>query len=220
MTDTGKTSFPMLPVKHWWALRERFKGSIPGVVTPNYIASALNMKEESARANVVLPLRMLGFIDDEGRTDQELAVAWRDDKRYEDVCKEILHKVYPAELIDAAPRPSTDRSAVERWLANRTGAGKAAVKRMAALYTVLAEPNLEARPTDQKAVKRITRDEKAPKRTTRARVSKQPLTRLSPEEHPHLPGLAINLQIHISSDATPDQIDKIFESMAKHIYSK
>jgi len=28
------------------------------------------------------------------------------------------------------------------------------------------------------------------------------------------------LQIHISADATPDQIDKIFESMAKHIYKK
>lgn len=32
------------------------------------------------------------------------------------------------------------------------------------------------------------------------------------------PDININLQIHISSDATPDQIDKIFESMSKHIY--
>ena len=34
------------------------------------------------------------------------------------------------------------------------------------------------------------------------------------------PGLHINIQVHISADATPDQIDKIFESMAKHIYKK
>ena len=38
--------------------------------------------------------------------------------------------------------------------------------------------------------------------------------------HPSFPSVHINLEIHISSDATPDQIDKIFESMAKHIYNK
>lgn len=34
------------------------------------------------------------------------------------------------------------------------------------------------------------------------------------------PALHIDIQVHISSDAPPEQIDKIFESMAKHIYSK
>jgi hypothetical protein len=32
------------------------------------------------------------------------------------------------------------------------------------------------------------------------------------------PSLHIDLQIHISPEATPDQIEKIFESMAKHLY--
>jgi hypothetical protein len=35
-----------------------------------------------------------------------------------------------------------------------------------------------------------------------------------------LPGININLQVHISADATPDQIDQIFASMAKHIYPR
>lgn len=34
------------------------------------------------------------------------------------------------------------------------------------------------------------------------------------------PGININLQIHISADATPDQIDQIFASMSKHIYQR
>jgi len=34
------------------------------------------------------------------------------------------------------------------------------------------------------------------------------------------PDLRINLQIHISADASPDQIDQIFASMAKHIYNR
>ena len=35
-----------------------------------------------------------------------------------------------------------------------------------------------------------------------------------------LPGININLQVHISADATADQIDQIFASMAKHIYQR
>ncbi len=37
---------------------------------------------------------------------------------------------------------------------------------------------------------------------------------------PFSPELNINIQIHIPSDAEPDQIDKIFESMAKHLFSR
>ena len=32
------------------------------------------------------------------------------------------------------------------------------------------------------------------------------------------PSLHIDIQVHISPDASPEQIDKIFESMAKHLY--
>lgn len=34
------------------------------------------------------------------------------------------------------------------------------------------------------------------------------------------PSLHIDIQIHIDSDATPEQIDQIFASMAKHLYDK
>ncbi len=34
------------------------------------------------------------------------------------------------------------------------------------------------------------------------------------------PSLHIDVQIHIDSDATPEQIDQIFKSMAKHLYDK
>jgi hypothetical protein len=32
------------------------------------------------------------------------------------------------------------------------------------------------------------------------------------------PALHIDIQVHISPEASPDQIDKIFASMAKHLY--
>jgi hypothetical protein len=34
------------------------------------------------------------------------------------------------------------------------------------------------------------------------------------------PAIHINLQIHISADASPEQIDQVFASMAKHVYQK
>ena len=34
------------------------------------------------------------------------------------------------------------------------------------------------------------------------------------------PELNINIQIHISSDAEPKQIDKIFENMAKYLFNR
>jgi hypothetical protein len=51
-TEEKKGSFPVIPGAHWWALRKKFRQSIPGVVTDNYIASVLDMKLQSARANV------------------------------------------------------------------------------------------------------------------------------------------------------------------------
>ena len=43
----------------------------------------------------------------------------------------------------------------------------------------------------------------------------------SPQADPTFsPELNINVQIHISSDAEHDQIDKIFESMAKHLFNR
>jgi hypothetical protein len=35
-----------------------------------------------------------------------------------------------------------------------------------------------------------------------------------------IPSLHIDVQVHVSSEASPEQIDQIFASMAKHLYGK
>ncbi len=87
-----KQSFPMLPINHWWALRKKFKQSIPGVVTDSYLATVLNMQENSARANVLPYLKQLQIIDEEGKTG-ERAKLWRDDGHYAEVCKAIREEI-------------------------------------------------------------------------------------------------------------------------------
>jgi hypothetical protein len=56
---------------------------------------------------------------------------------------------------------------------------------------------------------------------TNVTVAKEEQTDEKPKRQPvthsaAFPSLHIDVQIHIASDASADQIDKIFESMAKH----
>ena len=215
-----KTSYPMLPVNHWWALREKFKQSIPGIVTANYLATVLNMKEVSARANVLPFIQQLGITDDEGKT-LDRAREWRDDIMYPEVCVTMANEVYPSDLLEAVPDPANNRVAAERWFSNNTGLGATAVRRMASFFTVLIAANPENKPTSKSTGSKTTAATSPPKnKAARAANKAKPQEGMEQQGGDDAPGVHINLQIHVSSDATPDQIDKIFESMAKHIYRK
>lgn len=225
-----KMTFPMLPGAHWWALREKFKQSIPGVVTESYLSATLNMQAISARNNVLPYLKVIGLINEENKI-QELAKAWRDDTQYAIVCKQIREKIYPEDLLSAAHDPVTDRPTIERWFSNNTGAGKSAVSRMTQFYLILLEANVkkksEARESKSKETKKRSKPVKNSslkhKDASESRdqyTIEEPSSPNTRDIYTAVPGVSINLQIHISADSTPDQIDKIFESMAKHIYKK
>jgi hypothetical protein len=220
-------SYPVIPVKHWWALRKQFRKSIPASVTPNYISSVLGMTEESARSNVIPSLKAVGIVEDDGKPTQR-AVRWRDDDQYTKVCKEIREEVYPKGLLDIGADGTAERMHIERWFANHTGHGEAAVRRMAAIYHVLCE----ADPAKQKEAEsgESTRHVKravAQKRRDRNKVNATHDEPQDPgnEEHESVkprrdrggPALHLNVQIHISPDATPEQIEQIFASMARHL---
>jgi hypothetical protein len=151
------------------------------------------------------------------------------------VCKEIQEEVYPQELIDAFPGPSVDREALERWFANRARVGEGAARQMANTYLLF----LEANPSNQESAvgstpaprQRATpstgsrksaqqvRDAKNTPDSTQAAVSMPPSP--TPASWPtNSPALHIDVQIHIAADATPQQIDAIFASMAKHLYGR
>lgn len=225
MVDDKKGSYPLMPTGHWWTLRKKFQQSIPGIVTDSYIASVLNMKEASARANILPSLKQVDIIDENGRA-KERAKQWRDDAQYKKVCSDIIKEVYPQELLDACPDPISDKESAERWFANHTGSGQVAVRKMVSFYSLLSEADPE-KATEQKA-KAKTKNVKDSKKSPTKQPSLKQGTR-NPnvedkrqfiERSNSVPSMNINLQIHISADASPDQIDKIFESMAKHIYHR
>ena len=218
MGEENKPAFPMLPAKHWWLLRKRFKQSIPGTVTANYLASVLGMEVRSARGNVLPYLISMGIIDEDGKT-LDRAKHWRDDLEYPKVCEEILEDAYPRELLDIFPGPEIEREAITRWFSNHTGAGKVAVRRMVGTFTLL----LKKDPSAEHEEKANNIDRKIVPKKKASTYSKPatPDTKTTTTKTENVgPNLNINVQVHISSDATPDQIDQIFQSMAKHIYNK
>jgi hypothetical protein len=106
---------------------------------------------------------------------------------------------------------------------------------MAATYTILLEadaskqPNAERKTVPPKKVlQRVVtaaREVPGPKPEGGVGTNRNTKPIHSETETPHKqppfskgPDVNINLQIHISADASSDQIDQIFASMAKHLY--
>jgi len=216
MAEEQKT-YPVIPITRWRELRNKFKQKIPSSVTPSYLASALSMEEKSAKSNVLPALVRCGIIDQDG-TPLKRATSWRDDQEYPQVCKEIREEIYPTELLEALPGPSTDRSGVERWFAKKLGVGEKAVKRMAAVYELLWEADAS------KGADASTADAAGGGKAKLPKTRKASQAAPKPEEDRKVtsyrsgpPSIHIDVQIHISPDASVDQIDQVFASMGKHL---
>ena len=220
MADDGdKRTYPRLPAKNWWALREKFKQTMPNRVHADYLQSVLGLSSTASAGNLIGPLRTLGLIDDEGRPT-ERALDWRDDVSYKQVCADMLVEVYPDALCSAFPSPSEDSSGVTNWFSRNTGAGQGAATAMSALYTLLSVGDPEGATTKSPTAttsKNGSGEKPATSRNARrANRSAEKATRQGSGRIE--PSLNINVQVHISSDASADQIDQIFKSMAEHLY--
>ncbi|WP_237173314.1 DUF5343 domain-containing protein [Paracandidimonas lactea] len=239
MVDEKKKGYPKIPRNNWFLLRDKFKQRTPERVSPSYVASALSMSEASASANIIPPLRVFGLIDDTGKPS-DLAYDWRDDSKYAAVCKQILEATYPQELRDLYHEASAPAKDIESWFARDAKVGQAAARAYASTYLTLLEADL----TKAKEQKNGSKSKvssvagKPPKAGAKgALVSK--VTKTTPPigtvetfsppanhsgsaddggaKQGFSPKLHVDIQIHISPDSSPEQIDKIFESMAKHL---
>lgn len=222
-------TYPKISRKLWWLLRERFKKSVPTVVTPTLVTSLAQMKDGSARSNVISPLRDLGLLDDENKPT-DLAARWRHDDEYASVCHEIRQKTYPHELIEAFSEPElTQKEQIKTWFMKRGDVGEVAAKMYADTYLLLSQADPKG--SEEKATASSARRAPGPapkregKRPTKPAptlgAATAPAAELAhhPETatHRRLPAIHIDVQVHISPDTSSEQIDRIFESMAKHL---
>lgn len=216
----------MLSKTNWWKLRDKFKRALPSAVTPTYLVPLLGLKDDrSATNNVILPMRALGLIDEAG-VPTDLANDWRMDDTYEQACEEMLENVYPAELRELLPEKQIDKNVATSWFM-KNGVGEPTAKKMVVLFSLLKEADLSKKTESNASAKSPGQPKKQAKGSSSSAKKKAEPTS-TPENQtvdPHIreavqarPDVHIDLQIHISPDSTPEQIEAIFSSMAKHLY--
>ena len=220
MASTGPT-YPTIPASAWRILRERFDQTVPAKVTPSYLATVLNSRENSVRANVLPGLKAVGLIDSDGVPTSRVN-QWRDTEGYAGACKDILRDVYPEELREAVPDPTSDREAAKRWFKNKTGCGENAANKMTSLYSLLVEADPTAIDGARRRARRKKGKPRSKRKTSGAAVADtsghKTQQRAARVTAPDLPEMRLSLEIRLDGSVTPEQIDQIFASMAKHLY--
>ncbi len=227
-------TYPKISKKLWWLIRDRFKKTLPTVVTTTLVTSLSSMEEASARSNVLSPLRELGLLDQENEPT-DLATRWRHDDEYAAVCHEIRKETYPAELIEAFPEPgASHKEKIKTWFMKVGNVGESAARMYADTYLLLsqADPTKREETASSAAPARTVKSKATIASKTRTPVVSKPSesNSIAPEQvkqhppeapasagHHRVPAIHIDVQVHISPDTSAEQIDRIFESMAKHL---
>lgn len=220
MADTT-SSYPMISEKNWWTIRDKFKASLPSAATANYIKTLLTLSSEnSANNNVILPMKRLGLLDEDNKPTS-LANDWRLDTKYKSACDTMIKNVYPTELLDLFPGADVDRATAKNWFMGK-GVGEATADKMVALFTLLKSGEIrDKKAPSSKKLSIFSKPSERKDKLTQSNEIERPTANDKPEEcakNINRPNLHIDLQIHISPDSTPEQIEAIFASMAKHLY--
>lgn len=220
-----RKAYPALPAHLYWALRQKFIQSYPARVTRDYLKSALGVGDKVAK-NVHPPLKQLGLIDDENRPT-DLAQKWRDDARYADATREIIEAVYPQDLRDVSPPDNPDLAAASRWFLNDTKAGLPRARQLATFYVMLAKGDPSdtsgARPRRTATTAASVAQRREPKSDTKPKAEQAkhtPEAQDGKHRTPPPPTFNLAVQVYIDKDMTAEQVDHVFESMAKHLYGK
>jgi hypothetical protein len=220
-------SLPKVPAKAWAILRSRAAAAPSIKFTPSAVAAMLGMSSpDSARDNILSHMRKLGLIDDDGGLTQR-GNKWRIDSSYSDACQEIIDNVYPSELavlVDDQNAPDIQK--ITTWM-QHSGLGSSNARQMAATYVMIAQKNVPEAPSAQqkKVPKTAPAKALAKKSSTKVATDATPEVLNSPPAEPvhptsNGPNIHLDIQIHIPVDASTEQIDQIFASMAKHLYQR
>lgn len=204
---------------------------MPTTVTGSYLKSLLSLTSDKAASNLIPPLKQMKLIDEENKpTDR--ANEWRDDNKYGAVCEDILKEIYPSELRELYPGPDIDRNKVAQWFMTTAKLGDGAAKMATSMYILLNGTGVKEETTKTTTSGNAGSQKKDSGKTLKskpAEANKKVEAALSVDsstktDNPMVnsrsvsPTLHIDLQIHISPEATTEQIDSIFASMAKHLY--
>ena len=219
-----KQTLPRITAKNWWGIRKKLKSTMPKSVSKSFVAAAMGIGESSAQGNVISQMILLGLLDENG-APTKLANEWRSDDTYASACKKMRENAYPQELQDLAPDMDTEKATVQNWIGSHLMVGEESARQSASVYMLLleADPSKQAEATSSSATPKKS-STAAKKKPAKANIKKEEQKGEDKDAKRRFKtsfdqSMNINIQIHISSDTSADQIDKIFSSMAKHLKS-
>ena len=214
---TANTSFPQIPSTVWKGVWQILKRTPSRRLDDKALAIELNVQRTAARQYQV-ELGRLGILNEDGNPTP-LAARWRQDGDDPEIILDILHHGYPDELLELAPPGDLDRDKVVRWFMSQN-LGEGAAKNKAATYIrvasgVSAIDSSPQPPQAKKATKAVSSGPRTP-------VAREPnrsggtAGKGAGTGERRKPEFNVNVQIHISADATTDQIDAIFAAMSRY----
>lgn len=221
-----RTYYPQIPVTVWWGVRKLLQLKPSANFDARLLATQLEVQEVAAKA-YLKQLVSVGIIDDDGRATS-LANKWRHNETYLEAADAILDSVYPESLLLACPPGEIEREKVVSWFM-MDGLGKGSAGNRAATYILLASREPQGDSTSASSPSKSDKPLKAqrakPNETESANETKSSevirsnkIDSNAPQQSSTAFPLNVNLQIHISADATGDQIDQIFKSMRTYLY--
>jgi hypothetical protein len=224
-----KQKYPVFSEKNWWVLRKQFQSSVPKEISTTYLKSLFDLTSNEAANSNLLNLKYLGIVNEENKPTP-LANEWRIDESYKSACGKMLNSIYPNELMDLFPSDGIDRKKLKNWFMTKCEVGDNAAGQMAAMFTILSNGDIkdllsksgsDRKTNNAKKEKEPQAIKKTPNQEKNTTVDEQSFTNEANSDRKYIhnrPNLHIDLQIHISPESTPEQIDTIFASMAKHLY--
>lgn len=219
----AENTYPQIPSTVWWGVRQLLQKTPRAKLDENMLSAAISVQKVAAKQYIV-ELKRVGLIDDEGRAT-ELANLWRMDESYASAVERIASECYPEGLVTIAPPGDADRQRVVNWFMTQ-GLGEGSAKNKASTYVLVtslvpnAAPSSQGksegnRSSSQPPTRRPTGESSTGSDAATARRSAPP-KRNGGQKDAQFP-LNVNVQIHISADASSDQIEAIFSSMRKYL---
>ncbi len=206
------TKFPYAQTKK--ALRgvmdEIPKVGVPSTVDQEFLSS-IGFGSANDQS-VVKVLRFIAFVDDkDGPT--ETWRSFRNPRQSESVMANAIRTGYAALFALHPNAYALSSSMLREFFAEQSTASEQVITRIVNTFTTLCDYADFSQASKSRAEMASEKDS----RTTNGRGNGRRIE--SPELPDGQPALHIDIQIHISPSADADQIDNIFKSMAKHLYS-
>ncbi len=214
-----------------WAQVESFLGTIrilnPKAIDVGYLrANDMGGQQPGPLMNTI---QFLGLVDVNGTPTAKLeSLKVRGDEQYRSALAMVVQEAY-VELFDAVNVESADRDLLYNQIRSVYGSSPRVAETATPLFMALCrEAGLNVADelrTPASKPQRPTRtrrqiqskEDRSPRTTGIARS--EPVSDTAPLHAKGVgPALHIDVQVHIDSSATAEQIDQVFASMARHLY--